>query len=40
MCMGVLPVCTSVYHLYAWYLQRPEEGVWIPWNCSQVLSDK
>lgn len=30
MCMVVLLVCFSVFHLCAWYLQRPEEGVESP----------
>ena len=24
--MGVLHACMSVYHLHAWYPQRPEDG--------------
>jgi hypothetical protein len=27
MCIDILPTCKSVYHLHAWCLQRPEEGV-------------
>ena len=27
MCIDSLPTCKSVYHLHAWCLQRPEEGV-------------
>lgn len=26
MCVGVLPVCMSIYHVHPWYLQRPEDG--------------
>lgn len=25
--MGVWPANISVYHLFFWYLQRPEEGI-------------
>lgn len=28
--MIVLPACMHVYHVCAWYLQRPEEGVRSP----------
>lgn len=27
MCIGVLPACVPVHCAYAWFLQRPEEGV-------------
>ena len=30
MCMGVLPACMYMYHMCAWYLRRPEEGVRVP----------
>lgn len=26
MYVSVLPACISMYHMYAWYPQRPEEG--------------
>lgn len=25
MCLGMLSACLSLYHVYAWYLVRPEE---------------
>lgn len=27
MCLGVLSTCMPVYHLNAWYLLTPEEGI-------------
>ena len=39
--MGVFFLCTSVYHVRAWYLQRPEEGIGSPrttvTNCYEQL---
>lgn len=29
-CVGVLPAYVSVYNVYTWYLQRPEEGIGSP----------
>lgn len=30
MYMSVLSVCLNMYHMCAWYLQRPEEGISSP----------
>ena len=30
MCMNVLLACLSVYHMHAWSLQKPEEGIRTP----------
>lgn len=30
MCMGVLPACLPVHHVYCWYLKEPEDGVSSP----------
>lgn len=27
MCMAILTAFTSVYHVYGWYPERPEEGM-------------
>lgn len=36
MCMNVLHVCMSVYHVFAWYPQRPKE-YHVHWNWSYRL---
>ena len=30
MCMGILPVCMSVDHIYTWFLWGPEEDIGSP----------
>lgn len=43
MCVGVLPACTSEYHMCTWCLRRSEEGIGFPvfsWATTWVLRIK
>lgn len=37
MCMNVLPICVTMYHVHVCCQQRPEEGIGVTETCEPLM---